>query len=310
MLLFVVEDQHAERALRGALAAAHARGETPVVLTGDALLAMRLRRDGVDARLTTDGLTKEQMHHRDGLALEGGASAFRTADRDASTFLGTSYGRYLEYTLIPAFIRAVRNLTALDDIVEAAPAAGSALRLGLVGGGPLVDAARLLAERRGITVESFGGDLVQRAAQMIARLRAGRATRWVNNPSAIASPNPMRAPHSHRMWALTRFAMNKPLAERRADVAGLMAAWWHPDSRRWEESRQPGAAFVDAVNVMRVLRNAQSTPLPGRSLRFLSAHLRLPVEELLRDGPDARQPDIDLFSRGVLAAVGQAKSGH
>lgn len=51
--------------------------------------------------------------------------------------------------------------------------------------------------------------------------------------------------------------------------------------RRWEESRQPGAAFVDAVNVMRVLRNAQSTPLPGRSLRFLSAHLRLPVEELL-----------------------------
>ncbi len=151
-----------------------------MVLTGDALLAMRLRRDGVDARLTTDGLTKEQMHHRDGLALEGVASAFRTADRDASTFLGTSYGRYLEYTLIPAFIRAVRNLTALDDIVEAAPAAGSALRLGLVGGGPLVDAARLLAERRGITVESFGGDLVQRAAQMIARLRAGRATRWVN----------------------------------------------------------------------------------------------------------------------------------
>lgn len=51
--------------------------------------------------------------------------------------------------------------------------------------------------------------------------------------------------------------------------------------RRWEESRQPGAAFVDAINVMRILRNAQSTPSPGRSLRFLSAHLRLPVEELL-----------------------------
>lgn len=51
--------------------------------------------------------------------------------------------------------------------------------------------------------------------------------------------------------------------------------------RRWEASRQPGAAFVDAVNVLRVLRNAQSTPLPGRSLRFLSTHLRLPVEELL-----------------------------
>ncbi|HWK62757.1 MAG TPA: YihY family inner membrane protein [Eoetvoesiella sp.] len=51
--------------------------------------------------------------------------------------------------------------------------------------------------------------------------------------------------------------------------------------RRWAENRQPGSAFVDAINVMRTLRSAQGTPSPGRSLRFLSAHLRLHPDELL-----------------------------
>jgi len=50
--------------------------------------------------------------------------------------------------------------------------------------------------------------------------------------------------------------------------------------RRWAEQRQPGAAIVDAINIIRLLRSAQGTPTPGRSSRFLSAHLRLHPDEL------------------------------
>lgn len=51
--------------------------------------------------------------------------------------------------------------------------------------------------------------------------------------------------------------------------------------RRWDENRQPGSAFVDAINIIRILRTAQGTIAPGRSLRYLGTHLRLPSEELL-----------------------------
>ncbi|HEY9279932.1 MAG TPA: YihY family inner membrane protein [Eoetvoesiella sp.] len=51
--------------------------------------------------------------------------------------------------------------------------------------------------------------------------------------------------------------------------------------RRWAENRQAGATFVDAVNVIRLLRSAQGSPSPGRSTRYLSAHLRLHPDELL-----------------------------
>ncbi len=51
--------------------------------------------------------------------------------------------------------------------------------------------------------------------------------------------------------------------------------------RRWEENRQKGAPFVDAINIVSLLRSAQSTPSPGRSSRFLSDHLRLHTDELL-----------------------------
>ena len=53
-------------------------------------------------------------------------------------------------------------------------------RIALVGGGPLVDAARLVAERRDVQIETVGGDFLQRASHAFARLRGGRATRWVN----------------------------------------------------------------------------------------------------------------------------------
>lgn len=50
--------------------------------------------------------------------------------------------------------------------------------------------------------------------------------------------------------------------------------------RRWADKRQPGAAIVDAITIMRLLRSAQGSLQPGRSSRFLSAHLRLNPDEL------------------------------
>jgi len=179
-LLLVVEDRHAERELRSALDRARARGAATTVLTADALLAMRLGREGVDVRLTIDGLSQESLNRRDRVALDGVADAFGSH----AEAMGTDFGPSLQYTLIPVFIRAVRNVTALDDalsrIQSAGPADPPSTRIVLVGGGPLVAAARLIAARRSIGTETAGGDLVQRASQAWARLRAGRATRWVN----------------------------------------------------------------------------------------------------------------------------------
>lgn len=50
--------------------------------------------------------------------------------------------------------------------------------------------------------------------------------------------------------------------------------------RRWELQHYPGAAFVDALRVLRALWQAQSTQPPGRSMRFLCAHLQLHQDEL------------------------------
>lgn len=51
--------------------------------------------------------------------------------------------------------------------------------------------------------------------------------------------------------------------------------------RRWAEQRQPGAAIIDAVSILRLLRSGQGSASPGRSSRFLGAHLRLHPDELL-----------------------------
>lgn len=178
MFLLVVEDRHAERELRRVLTSARAAGDQTRVLTGDALLAMRLRRDGVDARLTihrmsTDagaGRDTSLMADLDRIALDGVAAAF---GRHASSG-GRDFGPYLQYTLIPIFIRAVRNVAAADEAI------GDAARVMLIGGGPLIDAMRLVAAHRGIAVESSAGDPFTRLSEGIARLEAGRATRWVN----------------------------------------------------------------------------------------------------------------------------------
>lgn len=50
--------------------------------------------------------------------------------------------------------------------------------------------------------------------------------------------------------------------------------------RRWELQHYPGAIFVDALRVLRVLWQAQGAQPPGRSMRFLCAHLQLHQDEL------------------------------
>jgi hypothetical protein len=181
MLLLVVEDRHAESALRQALASARARGDDVVVLTADALLAMRLEREGVVARRTIHGMEDPATHEpdgnpvlksRDGRALEGATAAFGAY----ATFDGTDFGPYLQYTLIPSFMRAVRNVTAVQDQL----ATGTFERIVLAGGGALIQAARLVASHRSIATETVGGDFLSRAQQAFARLKAGRATRWVD----------------------------------------------------------------------------------------------------------------------------------
>lgn len=179
MRLIVVEDRQADAALRRALATVRAHGEPFVVLTADALLAMRLRRDGVDARLPLDAFVagdaeaaRARVEQADRVALDGAARALGAY----ANFGGTDFAPYLEYTLIPSFVRAVRNVTAVRDIAAQA----AATRLLLVGGGALVQAAQLVAGRLGIPSERVAGNVLTRTLQAIARLRAGRATRWVN----------------------------------------------------------------------------------------------------------------------------------
>jgi len=177
MVLVVVEDRHADAALRRVLASARAANTPVVVLTADALLMMQLRRDGIDARLPLDAFTRDAESHakidqRDAVALGGVASAVGAYAR----FGATNFAPYLEYTLIPSFVRAVRNVAGVQDVV----ASMMPQRMVLVGGGALVQAAQLVGDHRTIPIERAGGDVLTRAWHALARLRAGRATRWVN----------------------------------------------------------------------------------------------------------------------------------
>jgi len=178
MLLLVAEDRHAERPLRDALASAARSGTGVAVLTADALLAMQLRREGVDARLTTDGLARAEVDARDRLALDGVAAAFGAGPRRPASAHGTDFGACLEYTLIPSFVRAVRNVTAVGAALDRSSEAVESVVL--AGGGALVAAARLVAAHRGLRTQPAAGDPLNRAAQAFDRLIAGRATKWVN----------------------------------------------------------------------------------------------------------------------------------
>ncbi len=187
MLLVVAEDHHAEGALRRTLAAALAAGEEATILTSDARLAMRLRREfprdrNVDVLLPIDcfrgdpklaqsGAANAKVKSADAAALDGVAAAVGSY----ATLGGTDFAPYFQYTLIPSFIRAVRDVVATQDLVASPPK-----RAVLIGGGALVDAAALVLARRAVPAERVEADLLTRANHALARLRAGRATRWVN----------------------------------------------------------------------------------------------------------------------------------
>ncbi|MBJ7263249.1 MAG: YihY family inner membrane protein [Burkholderiaceae bacterium] len=51
---------------------------------------------------------------------------------------------------------------------------------------------------------------------------------------------------------------------------------------RWEPDREPGAPFLDAIGVLRLLRQALGQRPTDRSATFLAAHLRLQFAELYR----------------------------
>jgi len=51
---------------------------------------------------------------------------------------------------------------------------------------------------------------------------------------------------------------------------------------RWEPDREPGAPFLDAIGVLRLLRQALGQRPADRSATFLAAHLRLQFAELYR----------------------------
>jgi Predicted membrane protein len=51
--------------------------------------------------------------------------------------------------------------------------------------------------------------------------------------------------------------------------------------RRWDENRHRGAAFIDSVNIIRLLQRARQSSPPGRSTQFLNTHLKLHYDELL-----------------------------
>jgi hypothetical protein len=147
------------------------------VLTADALLAMMLRREKVDARLVTGQLVGPAIGALDGVALAAlDAAIGDDSARPDGSRPGAGLGRYLEYLLIPTFIRAVRNVAVLHEVISASPLD----RVVVVGGGRLARAARLVAAHLQVRLETAGASFWRVLAQTIARLRAGRHTRWVD----------------------------------------------------------------------------------------------------------------------------------
>lgn len=294
MFLLVVEDRYAESDLRLSLASARARGEQATVLTGDALLAMRLRREGVNARLTihrlsTDALGDRDPHamaDRDRVALDGVAAAFG----DYAEAGGRDLGPYLQYTLIPIFIRTIRNVTAVDDVI------GEVSRVVLVGGGPLIDAARLVAARRGVAIDAVGGDAFQRLAQAIARLKAGRATKWVNTEfrALLLEPGFIWLLFFKGLW---RRLLGRPIPEPRRRAIIVVGDRFTADviERVRGESRpivlagatQPGRALFDTPALRAGLTPIEDFTRVSDPLRWVGAKMEA-ISQALKLAGDSR----------------------
>ena len=278
-VLVVVEDHHAESELRRVLDTVRSQSAVATVLTSDALLGLRLRREGVDARLTTDGLARDTLVERDRVALAGVGIAFAPL---------SGARPMLDYTLIPAFMRAVRNLTAAADQL----ANGSFQRSVLVGGGPLIAAARLAARRRGVFIEQVGGP-IQRIGQAWRRLRAGRATKWVNTdfralvlePGFIALmfvkgfwraiAGPPRPRPTPRALVVVGDRFTADVVDRlRAESRPLIVAGATEPGRALFQSRPhvPLEAFADLLDPLRCLGSLAYAVADAISLARADAH--------------------------------------
>lgn len=198
--LIVVEDHHAERALRRTLR--RFSRDSATVLTADALLAMRLRREGVDAHLAADLVAPEAILPLDRAALAAVQAAIAPRSTQPWTpLLGDGLGAYLEYSLIPTFIRAVRNVSVVREMT-----AGTTFeRVVAVGTGSLPRAAGLVAAQSGIAVERDGTNLVAWLLESSARIQAGRFTRWANTEfrSLVLEPGFLIGLYARGLWSRT-----------------------------------------------------------------------------------------------------------
>ena len=176
-LLLIVDDHFSEAVLRQVLAERVGKPPRPItVLTADALLCMRLRREGFDAVLPVDGLDPQTIDERDQRALGAISRAYQISGGDCSIIDGISYGSLFTYTLIPKFMRTVRHLYAVHDaLARHAPA-----DLVVIGRGELAAAALIVADTANLTVHHAGTGLWARIRLALQRVLAGRRTRWTN----------------------------------------------------------------------------------------------------------------------------------
>jgi len=173
--LVVADDRHVARSLARVLARLAGDGECPMVLTGDPLLVLELRRNGQPARLTVDDLDPQSCLEHDRVALDAIRRAFGDDTPAWLSRLNLTYGSCLEYTLIPRFMRAVRHVAAVERAL-----AGQVTSIVTVGTGDLTDAAVLVARAARVPLRRVDGAWWQRTRLALTRVHAGRATRWVS----------------------------------------------------------------------------------------------------------------------------------
>lgn len=277
--LIVVEDHHAERELRDALR--RVASESTTVLTADALLAMRLRREGVDAHLTADLVAPDAIEPLDQTALAAVEAAIASSGTQAwAPLLGNGLGAYLEYSLIPTFIRAVRNLAVVDDLTSRTPFA----RIIAVGAGPLPRAARLVAAGKGLTLEAQGTGLLERLRQAFARAHAGRHTRWANTEfrSLFLEPGFLLGLFARGLWTRAFGPRSNPISRDALIVSGDR---WTADvvARLEDTSRtvivagatQPGRAlFQESARFVPIERWTEPADIIRGLVAMTSAALR------------------------------------
>jgi len=191
--------------------------------------------------------------------------------------LGAGLAPYLEYALIPPFMRAVRNVAVVDDVAREIACS----RIAIIGAGPLASAARHVAEARRIPAEHAGALPWQRLRQTLARLLAGRHVRWVGMEvrSLVLEPAFLLMLYGSGLWR--RLTAPQPALSRNALII---------TGDRWT------AAVVEHLGeASRTVILAGATQ-PGRA-RFRDASRFVPIESF------ARPLDVVKAMGAVAAAI-------